>query len=61
MNEQFLRNELTTFLNEQEVLKNIPTKVLCLLAGILDYSFSDGMINELPQFLPTPQEITKYK
>ena len=63
MTEQHLRSEIIEYLNEQIVPWNYAysTKLLCLLAGIYDYSFSDDMINDLPQFIPTEEEIKKYR
>jgi len=66
MTEQFLRSEIIEFLLEQDKIERyqaceFSTSLLCLIAAINDYSFSDDMINELPQFLPTPREINKYK
>lgn len=63
MTEQHLRNEIVEYLNEQEIIyfTDWSTSLLCLLAGINDYSFSDDMINDLPQFIPTEEEIKKYR
>ena len=60
MDETFLRHELTQYLCEQGP-GEIPTKLLCLVVGVIDYSFSDEMINDFPQFIPTDEEIKKYK
>lgn len=63
MTEQHLRNEITEYLIEQDILwpLNQNTAILCLIAGINDYSFSDDMINDLPKFIPTEEEIKKYR
>lgn len=66
MNEQHLRSEIKEFLEEQGIFNyfvtaNHSTKLICLLAALNDYSFSDDMINDLPQFIPTEEEIKKYR
>jgi hypothetical protein len=61
MEENHLKSEVIEFLNEQDFLNNIPTKLLCLFAGMFDYSFSDDMLNELSQFMPSEDEINKIK
>lgn len=65
MIEQYLRSEIFSYLLEQEIRLiapwTVPTAILCLIAAINGYSFSDDMINDLPQFIPTEEEINKYK
>lgn len=63
MTEQHLRGEIVEYLNENGTAFSpfMSTALLCLLAGIVGYSFSDDMINDLSQFIPTEEEIKKYK
>lgn len=63
MTEQHLRNKIIQYLQEQEIYTEFfwNTALLCLIAGINGYSFSNDMINDLPQFIPSNEEINKYK
>ena len=63
MTEKYLRLEIKTYLVEQMVSfdTHYSTALLCLLAAINDYSFSDDMINDLTQFIPSDEEIKKYR
>jgi len=60
---QYFRWELFDYLNEQDIPFSVTfsTELLCLLAAINDYSFSDEMISSFPNFIPTEEEIKKYK
>jgi hypothetical protein len=60
MDEAYLRYQITQYLTEQGP-GEIPTKLLCLVVGVIGYSFSDEMINDQSQFIPTDEEIKKYK
>lgn len=63
MTEQHLRNEIEQYLTEQDINYSVhwSTALLCLLAAINDYSFSDDMINDLPSVIPSEEEIKKYR
>jgi hypothetical protein len=63
MTERYFRSELYHYLYEQAEDYSIgySTPLLCLLAAINDYSFSDEMISSFPNFIPTEEEIKKYK
>lgn len=66
MKEEHLRSDIREYLDEQNLVSFIEsldfsTRLLCLIAGINGYSFSDDMINDLPQFIPNEDEIEKYK
>ena len=65
MTEKHLRDEIVEFLKEQDVclfFDDFSTALLCLIAANdpYYYSFSDDMINDLPQFIPTEAEIKKF-
>jgi hypothetical protein len=66
MKEEYLRSDIREYLDEQNLVSFIEsldfsTKLLCLIAGINGYSFSDYIINGLSQFIPSEEEIEKYR
>jgi hypothetical protein len=67
MSEQYFRDQIELYCWEQDIVSTYDrcdkysTALLCLLAAIDDYSFSDEMISSFPNFIPTEEEIKKYK
>lgn len=64
MTPEHLRNEITEYLNEQEIAfrDDDPLKLLCLRAGAEGYSFSDEMYEyETAMYIPSEKEIEWFK